>query len=463
MAESAHDIFMQAAIDAGKQFLDTPQDAHIHLVSHFDTDGLCARVIIEKALQREGYRCTSRNEPHLNNENLDSVEKEDASVFIFTDIGANRIKDLGKRFTGKTVIVLDHHAPGNDDTAKNVQHINPHVYGITQRNAISGSGVAYFFALGLNAKNRDVAYLAVLGAIGDTQERSGFEDLNNRILQHAIVQKNIAIGKRLKLYGLNSRPLIKVLEYSTDISIPGVTNNPRGVKEFLDKLNISYEWKGRLKKYFHLRPFEKEKLTKAVLDLKRDEDKEKLIVPCYTLLNERRRELQDLKEYATIINACGRLEDYETAVKALNGDDDAKHKAIVNLRVYKSAIRDALHRVDDMRANNKLLAKDGFVIINFKDTLRSSLVGIIASILARNKHYPSGTVVCTMARQDTIHTKVSLRVSQDVTDIALQKILWQSVKPLGVDAGGHNNAAGAIIPGDSEESFIENLKTELEK
>lgn len=462
MVETQHDKFMQATIDAGKKFLAADKKQTVALVSHFDTDGLCATVIMQKALEREGYNCKVYNEPHLNTESLEALVQEDFSTIIFTDIGATKVAEISKLFSGKTVVILDHHMPDSDSDLKVVIHLNPHLFGITERNALSGAGVAYFFALGMNSKNRELAWYAVLGAIGDTQEKQGFEELNNRILQHAIIQKTISVGKRLRLYGINSRPLIKVLEYSTDLSIPGVTNDPEGVKLFLDGLGIEYEWRGRLKKFYHLRPFEQERLTKKILDMKRDEDPKTIIAPSYTLLNEQRRELQDMREYATIINACGRLEDYQTGLDALKGNFDAQKKAIMNLRVYKSAIRDALQYVDRLRETNTLYLKEAYVIINFGNRLKSSLVGIIASILARNKHYPKGTVVCTMAKHTEDLTKVSLRVSHDVTDKQLQVLLKKAVEPLGADTGGHNNAAGSIIQSKDEETFILNLEKELQ-
>jgi len=152
LVETQHDEFMQTIIDAGKDFLTTDKTQLIRVVSHFDTDGLCAAVILQEALEREGYTCTLTNEPHLNDDNLAEIAKEEFSTIIFTDIGANKIEEFSKLFKEKAVIVLDHHSPGEVAQIDGVIHINPHISGITERNSISGAGVVYFFALGMNAK-----------------------------------------------------------------------------------------------------------------------------------------------------------------------------------------------------------------------------------------------------------------------------------------------------------------------
>lgn len=453
------DDFVQAAMDAGKKFLDTPQSARILIIGHFDTDGLCATAMLEQILRRAGYSFESINKQHLNDGIIDELSKNEAEVFVFVDIGANKEKELAA--LKKEVYILDHHDP-QGEAVDGLVHINPHRFGITERNAISGSGVVYFFGLGMDSNNRSLAHLGVLGAIGDTQERNGFEDLNNQILQHAILQKTIRVGKRLRLYGINSRPLLKVLEYSTDLDIPGVTNNPHGVKKLLEDLGIEYEWKGRLKKYYQLRYNERQWLTDKIVELKGGE--EGIIVPSYSLTDMPKRELRDLREYATIINACGRLGEFRVGIDCLLGDPSAQDKAIMNLRIYKNAIREAFIFIDKERENKNsknMIKGEGYVIINLESRVKSSLAGILASILARNKHYNQGIVVCTLARNKDKSTKVSLRVSGDTTDKNLQELLARVVEPFDATSGGHVNAAGVVIDTKDEEEFIKRLQDEF--
>lgn len=453
-----YDEFVNQANEAGKNFLEQVGGRDVRIIGHFDTDGLCATAILELALKKENLNYVSTQVQSLDDDFIEDIAK-DTEVCLFLDVGSNKENQISEAFKDKLVYILDHHDLEGESVLDT--HINPHKQGIDERNAISGAGVAYFFVMGMNPRNRHVAHLAVLGALGDTQDQNGFAELNNRILRHAIIQKSVQVGKRLKLYGLGSRPLVKVLEYSSDIGIPGVTGSEDGVRALLDDLHISYEWKGRLKKWFHLRPFEQERLTEKILELKKDTPEEDLLVPTYNFVLERRRELRDGKEFATIINACGRLEQYDTALDALLGDDIAKEKAIMQLRVYKSTIRDALKQVDEMREHDELFESDKLAVINFGNSLPTSMAGIIASILARNKLYRAGTVVCTMARGDDETTKVSLRASMDTADVKLQESLARVVEPFDAASGGHDNAAGAVIKTEQEDAFVENLKKEF--
>lgn len=460
-----HDDFKNSAIDAGKRFLeDLPSS--VLLVGHFDTDGLASAVIIEESLKKEGVKVTKLIKQHIDDATIEEFKQHEEKTIFLVDVGANKEVNLAK--TGKQIIILDHHNPQyeeNHKLAKNVIHINPYLANLTERNVISGAGVVYYFCLGMNSSNKCFAHLAVLGALGDTQERNGFEQLNNNILQHAIVQKTISVGRRLRLYGINSRPLTKVLEYSTDLSIPGVTNNASGVRDLLAELRIPTMWNGRLRRFFNLHDDEKERLSNKILELKPDEDIKNIIVPSYTLTNERKRSFQDMKEYATIINACGRLGEYEIGMKCMLGDLDAQNKAILNLRVYKNAIREAFVFIDNCKENpnEDYIVGDGFVIVNLHDKIKSSLVGIVASILARNKHYDPGTIVCTLARNNEDTIKVSMRVSGDSLDKNVQEILQIVCEKLGTSSGGHKNAAGVVIESKQEKEFLKLLQLELEK
>ena len=455
---SLHDDFVDSAMSAGQEFIKIANKGVITLVAHFDTDGLSSTAILETAFDREKILYKTMHAQSLDDVFLKSVFETNSDVYVFADIGATVLEKISELASGKHVFVLDHHSPSTSEDLS-LTHINPLVSGINEKNSISGSGVCYFFAMGMNKENRSLAHLAVIGAIGDSQEDNGFQDLNNRILQHAVIQKTITLSKRIKLYGINSRPLIKVLEYSSDVDIPGVTNNAQGVKDFLYNLRIMWEWNGRLKKWFNLRPFEQEAITEEIIKLKgMEDDPDKLLVYAYSLPNAPRREMIDVRECATIINASGRLEKYRVGVDALKGDREAANVASMNLRVYKSSIRDALHSVDDSRANGKLFESDKLVLIDFEDKIPSSIVGIVASILARNKLYKEGVVVCTLGNSSDDEIKISLRVSLAAKDFKLQETLSSIVSKLAGTSGGHDNAAGAVIALDKKEEFIEAIK-----
>ncbi len=463
------DKFVSEAMLAGEEFVKN-KPSKVLIINHFDTDGLASAVILRESLKKEDVKFEIISKQHLDDNFIDSLKNYSEELIFLVDIGANKESELST--LDKKIIILDHHNPQRISEEKlskklseKIIHINPFNSGIEEQNTISGSGVVYYFCLGMNKTNKEFAHLAVLGAIGDTQERNGFKELNNNILQHASLQKTIKIEKQLKLYGLNSRPLTKVLEYSTDLMIPGVTNKPQGVLDLLRELNINPYWNGRQRKYFNLFPDEKERLTNKILELKKDVATEEILVPHYILLNERKRSFKDMKEFATIINSCGRLGDYKTAMNAMKGNLESQEKAIMNLRIYKNSIRDALQLVDKLREENETdeeslsyFHKNNLLIVDFGNKVNNSIVGVVASILARNKMYDSGTVICTLAEESNDMTKISLRIGSDSADVNLQELLQKILSPMGISSGGHQNAAGVVIPSSRKDEFIDSLK-----
>ena len=61
-------------------------------------------------------------------------------------------------------------SPGKSINPNFVQ-VNPHLYGIDGATDVSGSGVAYFAAKAVNAANVDLAPIALVGALGDMQDK----------------------------------------------------------------------------------------------------------------------------------------------------------------------------------------------------------------------------------------------------------------------------------------------------
>ena len=70
--------------------------------------------------------------------------------------------------------------------------------------------------------------------------------------------------------------------------------------------------------------------------------------------------------------------------------------------------------------------------------------------------------VMSMARNPDNTTKVSLRITGRPDDVNLKAIVSELVKRVGGEAGGHQQAAGAIIKTSVEDKFIEEAKKTFE-
>ncbi len=145
-------------------------------------------------------------------------------------------------------IIADHHQPSDPDDchpdavvatdgyADFETHLNPLLEGINGASELSGAGAAYVLARALSTgetDNRDLAALAVVGAVGDMQAVGG------ELVEPTLVSSKrrslpcAGGGYRPSLYGRQTRALPKLLEYATDVRIPGISNNEAGATRFL--------------------------------------------------------------------------------------------------------------------------------------------------------------------------------------------------------------------------------------
>ena len=89
----------------------------------------------------------------------------------------------------------------------------------------------------------------------------------------------------------------------------------------------------------------------------------------------------------------------------------------------------------------------------------------LASILSKSHLMASNTFILSMAQAIDGNTKISLRTTNNANgNLDLRKVIEESIYGIGnSEAGGHQNAAGAVIPSDKEEIFIETAKEVLGK
>ena len=186
-----------------KEFLSTVREgiarmrqagAEVTVVHHNDADGLSSAAVLQTALSRAGLTvrrvCIERVHPPI----VARIHDRFPSTILYVDLGAQAAPVIaaanrGRRFT----IILDHHHP-QPSTDPQVLNIATEFFGLSGDMDIAASTAAYFFATELDANNRDLAYLAVLGAVGDCHERDGRLIKENRdALVDAVEQGHVEI------------------------------------------------------------------------------------------------------------------------------------------------------------------------------------------------------------------------------------------------------------------------------
>ena len=456
-----YSLFKKSVEEAVARFKDLDKKETVRIVSHLDADGISACSILIKVLNTENMRYSVSIVPQLNEKIVKELSAESYKYYFFTDLGCGQLKSIKKLLSGKTIFILDHHDFEKEDIDKNIVVVNPHIFGIDGSKEISGSGIMYLFAKSLNKKNENMAHIAIIGAIGDIQERGGFSALNNEIVETAVSLNKIKLRKGLRIFGAQTKPLHKTLEYSTDPYIPGVTGSESGAIQFLNQIGISPKDKDGWKKIVHLSQEEIKKLITAII-LKRigQKNPEDVLGDIYILADEEKESpLRDAKEFATLLNACGRLNKASLGIGVCLGDKASKRKAIDNLSSYKKEIISAINWYNENKGKNKnIIEEKGFIIINAQDNVLSTIIGTVASIFSRSSEIEDGKFIMALAQTLDNTTKVSLRMAGNNENKDLRKIISRIAEAINGEAGGHAEAAGALIKTEDEERFIKAAK-----
>lgn len=448
--------FKEFIAEESKKF----SEDNVKIISHLDSDGIASAAILVKLCELLNKNCSVSIVTQLDNNTVIKLSKEEANVFIFSDIGSSQISLINSLMSGKKIFVLDHHKPEEIKRNDSVVHINPHLFGIDGSSEISGAGVAYLFARALHEGIKDYAYIPIIGAIGDIQEKQGFTGVNLEILQDAVNSKKLRMEKGLRIFGIQTRPIHKLLEYCQDFTLPGITGSESGAVQFLQETGINPKKGTRWKRFSDLTGGEIDKLVTGLIMKRRNEkNPESIIGIRYLLVDEKHDSpFYDLKEFSTVLNSCGRLKKASLGIGSCLGDEKSKRSALRSLTSYKKEIKDFMHWFSENRKNGCVIEGSNYVIINAKDEVPYTMIGTMSSIIAKSRLVKPNTFILGMARQEG-KTKISLRVSTNDEKLNLRNLIIELVEKTGGEAGGHQFAAGAVIDSSKEEDMISIAKT----
>jgi RecJ-like exonuclease len=318
---------------------------------------------------------------------------------------------------------------------------------LLNKQKISASGLTYLFSKQINPEAKDLSKLAILGMIGDCLEKE-IDSLNNGILEESGIQR-----KRGLLIYPSTRPVNRVLEYSSNPYIPEVTGNMKGVLELLRETGLTPE-KGKYKSLIELDEGEMKSLTTAIL-LRNPKIKTKELVGDIFLIKMFNK-IEDARDLSAVINACSRSGKPELAIQyCLEIPSSKKDVELTHIK-YKQNIVTGLNFAYE---TEKIEGK-GFVIINAQENIKDTMIGTIASIISNSSIYEEGTIIITMAYYDD-KIKVSAR-TVGKTGRNLKELLERIINHTEGEVGGHEHAAGCLIYKTKEKEFLDLLKKNLE-
>ncbi|MDY7082898.1 MAG: DHH family phosphoesterase, partial [Halobacteria archaeon] len=371
----------------------------ILLISHIDADGLTSAGIASMALDRAGIEHETWFSKQLDENDLEEIDDEGFETVLFTDFGSGLLSSINEY--DFTPVVADHHrpngeqnfplsSPGEVNTEDDCEyHLNPMLFGIDGGSELSGAGTTYVLSRALGdevaADNRDLASLAVVGAVGDMQNaRDGKLTGANRVIIDEGTEAGVLETKRdLLLFGRQTRPLPKLFEYSTDVFIPGISSNSKGATEFLKEVEIELKNDGEWRTWVDLSEDEKQLVMNLLFEkcMERGlstDDINGLVGETYTLTREDvGTELRDATEFSTLLNSTARYRRADVGFNVCKGErGETLAEARQLLRNHRRNLRNGIDYVGD----NGVTKLDNVQYFDAGDEIQDTIVGIIAGM-----------------------------------------------------------------------------------
>lgn len=435
---------------------DIPNSKEIVVASHVDADGLTSAGIICTALERLGIEYNPMFFRQLDIPALEQIANRGPDLVIFTDLGSGMINEICS--LGLRAIIADHHHPGSPGEGKPLAHINPHLLGADGATQLSGSGASFILASALSVENKDLSGLAIVGAVGDLQDLAAGQlvGINREILEIGSRAGVLSFCRDLKLFGRQTRPVFKMLEYCQDPYIPGLSGDENACIVFLKEVGIRLGGE-KWRRWIDLNQEEKACMVSALVrqGLRSGISQaklERLVGEVYTLLREvEGTELRDASEFSTLLNATARYGHSEIGLKVCMGD---REKAFNEARILLNQHRQNLVNGLKIVSEKGIIALKNIQYFDAGDAILDTIVGIVAgmSFQMANRSMP----ILAFARTEDGKLKVSARGTQDLvkSGLNLSDAMSSAARALGGAGGGHNVAAGATIPPQAKEEFL---------
>jgi len=436
----------------------------IQVVSHLDADGLAAAGVIGTALARLDATFCIRIERWLDEKTLESILAGAPALVIFSDLGSGDLETLNSRLKDKEALVLDHHQPiGEADPT--LVHVNPHLFNIDGSRDLSSAGITYLVAKALDKANVDLASVAVVGALGDLQDKYEQRRLggpNALILEDAEKAGYLETEVDLMFFGRETRPIHKALACTTTPFITGISGEEDKSLAFLASLGIRPKIGEKWRALRDLSEDEKKKLFNALADYMvsrglLDDTTLSLIGSVYILIHEEPwTSLRDAREFSVLLNATGRMDKPSLGIAICMGDRGAAlEEANAVLEEYRRTITKYLNWLMESDAN-RIEELDNIYVVRGEGVIDDKIIGTISSILSTNSAKPEKPIVAYSIVPKENLAKISARTIDLIVrkGLNLGEILRVAAEKCTGKGGGHNIAAGAQVPVDKLDAFI---------
>ena len=466
MAEQQKSIegFLNAANEAAKVILETvKKDGFILVFSHLDADGVAAAGVMGKMLYRLDARFRIRVMKWVDDKIIGEVIADKPQLVILTDFGSGYLDLLNEKIPNVKVVILDHHQITSKVANPNFVQVNPHLFGIDGATDVSGSGVAYFAAKAVSAGNMDLAPIALVGALGDMQdkyEQRGMRSLNEIIVNDGVASGMLKVEKDLIFFGRETRPIYKMLATTTNPFIPGLSGQETEALNFVANLGIPLKQGDKLRALCDLTEEERKRLCTALADYLLSRglhmEVENLIGYVYILTKEEpNTALRDGREFAVVLNSAGRMDRPSLGIAICMGDRKAAlEESNKILEDYRKNINKYIGWVSEKPERMREL--QNIYVIYGENFINEKIIGTVSSIIVSSLANNEKPLLAFA----NIEAEKAAKFSGRTTEAALRKgvnlgdVMRLASEMHGGKGGGHNIAAGSQVPLDKVADFL---------
>ena len=488
---------MARSIDQGlSYFADAVADrvragTPISVTTHIDCDGIASGGILARALERAGASFTVSAVKEFGPRAVASLGRGRGRFHIIADLGGGMAGELDARLGGDWV-VLDHHQIPEEEM-DNERVINAWRFGIDGGSEVCGGGMSYLAAEAADPRNADLSATAVVAALGDRQdsgERCAMTGRNAEIRDAAVKRGLLEVEMDLLLVGRQTRPLPDSLAFTSRPFIGGLTWNRGACTALLTSAGIPLKDGGRWRVAAELTDEEKRMLVEAVARYAAgaaaasarpaaggeggeegggekggsgaDAAADQIVGYTYTLSAEDERGfLRDAREFSTMLNSCGRIGRAGVGICICMGDrGGALREGEASLAEYRRRIRGQMDRIAGERGRSQRGRR--ILTVNAAGIVPESMAGTIASLLAGSPRNAGMIVVLTADGDEAGTSKVSARAAPGASGrVSLAGLMRDAGAAFGGIGGGHDAAAGARVPRDKLDDFLDRLDADV--
>ncbi len=444
----------------------------VRIYAHIDPDGITSGSIASAALERAGVEHRITFLKKLSPDAVEAIKNENPEMAWFTDLGSGMLPHLA----GLRAVITDHHVPAKvpkitrmdllefSRTMGSIIHLNPHLHGLDGGVEISSAGLAYMVARALASANANLLPLAVVGALGDQQDRAlgRLSGLNAELVLEGCRGGSLECRRDLRLFGRETRPLHRLLQYSTDPALPRLSRDEEACIVFCVELGVDLkDAEGAWRRWCDLQAWERRRIVSELVRLLLEGGHghgtaERLLGEVYLLAREKPGSFfRDGKEYATLLNACGRYDHPEIGMRLCLGDrGEALDKALALLKEHRDHLVESLGFIEEKGVESY----GSLQFYHGRDRIRDTVIGVTAGMLLNSPQVARDKPLIAFANAED-GVKVSARAPRALVDrgLDLAAAMRQAAEAVGGFGGGHGAAAGATIPSGREEEFLNHL------